>query len=564
MKAPDLPDKYKILKSLGQGGMGAVFKALDKNLDKTVAVKVLASDVAGSDPVAFQRFQQEAKAAGRLKHNNLVEIMDFGITDNNEAYLVMDYVEGKTLKELIQDQDNIPLALVLEIFRQIVAGMNHAHQNNVIHRDLKPANIIISEDEDGSDLVKVIDFGIAKIADAEGAGGDLTRTNAIVGSPLYMCPEQIKGQDIDQRSDIYSLGCILYECLAHYPPFQGDTALDTINMHQFNLAPSINEGREQEPYPEALVELVAKCLEKSPDNRYQTMEEVIRQLEDLIDKLQESSQEDIEQSIPSDRSLDKAQSGSLLKFSAIVIVVLILVGSITYFYLSNLKPIETKVPSPRSAIFNTDSETMVQLKHDLEVLPKDESIEVLSCTVDRKVIDLLRNSGRTRFEFKNVVFKNCADLGLLDQATYLKVGQTNFDDSGAQAISAFTKLKNLGASFTSMSQKGIASLAKIKSLVKLELDGLTNISAADLEPLKSLSNLEKLEVRGVNLNDQGLLKLSGMPNLKKIHISRFSGLTDSGIEKFRRLTSGCIVEADKGIPNDRDEKVQQVLDMFGD
>ena len=190
-----------------------MFKALDKNLDKTVAVKVLASDVAGSDPVAFQRFQQEAKAAGRLKHNNLVEIMDFGITDNNEAYLVMDYVEGKTLKELIQDQDNIPLTLVLEIFRQIVAGMNHAHQNNVIHRDLKPANIIISEDEDGSDLVKVIDFGIAKIADAEGAGGDLTRTNAIVGSPLYMCPEQIKGQGIDQRSDIYSLGATLLAAL---------------------------------------------------------------------------------------------------------------------------------------------------------------------------------------------------------------------------------------------------------------------------------------------------------------------------------------------------------------
>ena len=166
MKAPDLPDKYKILQSLGQGGMGAVFKALDKNLDKTVAVKVLATDFAGSDPVAFQRFQQEAKAAGRLKHNNLVEIMDFGITDNNEAYLVMDYVEGKTLKELIHDQNNIPLALILEIFRQIAAGMNHAHQNNVIHRDLKPANIIVSEDEDGSDLVKVINFGIAKIADA--------------------------------------------------------------------------------------------------------------------------------------------------------------------------------------------------------------------------------------------------------------------------------------------------------------------------------------------------------------------------------------------------------------
>ena len=555
MKAPDLPDKYKILKSLGQGGMGAVFKALDKNLDKTVAVKVLASDVAGSDPVAFQRFQQEAKAAGRLKHNNLVEIMDFGITDNNEAYLVMDYVEGKTLKELIHDQNNIPLALILEIFRQIAAGMNHAHQNNVIHRDLKPANIIVSEDEDGSDLVKVIDFGIAKIADAEGAGGDLTRTNAIVGSPLYMCPEQIKGQGIDQRSDIYSLGCILYECLVHNPPFQGDTALDTINMHQFNLAPSINDGREQEPFPEALVELVAKCLEKSPDSRYQTMEELEEEIAIIVEELQTDTEaasavsgtksETTSLSVPSGLASQHRIRQSRFFRRNLFILGIFLIPVVASFYFLLARPVPEKRVSKDLgyAALGDEEINLKELKEQLQDKSTYKEVNLGDKTITRNMLQLVKKSRRKMLNCSAGTFVNPADLALVSDLTWLKVSDTNFNDEGAKAISTFENLTYLCSSCTDLTAKGIKDIARIKHLTRVELDGLVGLTAMDLAPLKDLPELEKLQMRGMSLDDTSLLALSKMPRLKTIYITNSSKLSKEAIAQFQRETNNCMIRA---------------------
>ena len=184
-KSFGLPERYRVLSELGSGGMGSVYKARDSSLDKVVAIKLLKSEVIGQDPKAVQRFQREAQATGKLKNDFLVTTLDFGVTAEGLCYLVLEYIEGKTLKELIAENGRLSVEFALELFIQMISGMVHAHAQKVIHRDLKSANIIVFELEDGSKQIKIIDFGIAKVQDENLS---LTDTNAIVGSPLYMSP----------------------------------------------------------------------------------------------------------------------------------------------------------------------------------------------------------------------------------------------------------------------------------------------------------------------------------------------------------------------------------------
>ncbi|MCA9801350.1 MAG: SEL1-like repeat protein [Cyanobacteria bacterium HKST-UBA02] len=268
--SPSLPERYQILSVLGTGGMGKVLKVRDRSLDKILAVKVMSVELGGDKKGAGQleRFQQEARAAGRLKHENLVSVMDFGITEENFPYLVMEFIEGPTLKELIASSNGrLAMDEALDYLRQIASGMVSAHAQGVVHRDLKSVNIIVTQGR-----VKIIDFGIARLLDQPGQV--LTRTNALLGSPLYMSPEQIRGERADERSDIYSFGCLIHECLTGRPPFRGATALETMTMHEKKPPPSLGDS-----FGPAIEALAKRCLAKSPGDRYQTMQAVLEDIE---------------------------------------------------------------------------------------------------------------------------------------------------------------------------------------------------------------------------------------------------------------------------------------------
>ncbi len=215
--------KYEVGDRLGSGGMSTVYLAKHKFLNKNVAVKVLHSNLA-SDAKSVQRFQMEAKAAFDLTHPNLLTIYDFGISQDGQAYIVMDYIEGESLSDLVQRQGPITLTQALPLFYDICLGLAHAHEKNVLHRDIKPSNVMLLKGETRI-VAKIVDFGLAKSYDESAM--KLTQTGEIFGSPLYMSPEQCQGAALDNRSDIYSLGCLFYESLSGIPPIKGDSAYDT-------------------------------------------------------------------------------------------------------------------------------------------------------------------------------------------------------------------------------------------------------------------------------------------------------------------------------------------------
>ncbi len=266
-----IADKYELLSVLGVGGMSTIYKAKHKYMGRITAVKLLHSYL-GTDASMFQRFQYEAKAASNLNHPNVVTVHDFGVTDDGRSYLVMDYLEGEDLSTILERETLLPEIQAREIFRQACAGLDHAHSKGVIHRDLKPSNLFLCPAEEGRFVVKLVDFGIAKITEAAGeAAQNLTRTGEVFGSPLYMSPEQCSGKPLDTRSDIYSLGCVMYEVLTGRRPLAGATAMDTMHLHLKQAPKPFKETAPNIVVSEEMEKAVMKCLAKSPDNRFDSV-----------------------------------------------------------------------------------------------------------------------------------------------------------------------------------------------------------------------------------------------------------------------------------------------------
>jgi tRNA A-37 threonylcarbamoyl transferase component Bud32/tetratricopeptide (TPR) repeat protein len=273
--------KYEIQSVLGQGGMSIVYKARHRYMDRTVAVKLLREHLV-SDQTAKARFEQESKAASKLSHQNIVSVHDFGITNSGQAYFVMDCLEGDSLSDILDRDGRMELCRAINIFKQICDGLEPAHKLGMIHRDLKPSNIIVLKQEDGTDLIKIVDFGIAKFTnkDATSFSARLTQTGEVFGSPMYMSPEQCQGHQLDPRSDIYSLGCLMYETLTGVAPYFGDSFMAIAMQHMNAPVPPFSESEPEAKIPAAIEDVVRKTMAKEPDNRFQTVADVRQALLD--------------------------------------------------------------------------------------------------------------------------------------------------------------------------------------------------------------------------------------------------------------------------------------------
>ncbi len=262
-------DKFKVIKLLGRGGMGSVYQVQHLHLRTEYALKCLNRQQ--QNDASWRRFENEARAANKLDHPNLIKVYDSGLLPDGQPYFVMDLVSGITLAEEMKKHGRLPVDVVLKLFVQVGFALAYAHEAGVIHRDVKPTNIMIITREDGtlSNTVKVVDFGIAKLTGQDEFNQQtLTRTGEIFGSPLYMSPEQCIGITVDHRSDLYSVGCVMYEALTGAPPFFGDSALTTMMRHQTDKPLSLKEASLGIEFPEQLEQLVQKLLEKDPDDRY--------------------------------------------------------------------------------------------------------------------------------------------------------------------------------------------------------------------------------------------------------------------------------------------------------
>lgn len=267
-------ERYQILEVLGRGGMSVVYKARHLFMNRFVAFKMIRSDFAGDDQL-LQRFQQEATAVSSLKHPNIVPVFDFGMLDDDSPFLIMEFLEGEDLDRVIKASGPLDYRRALRLFIEIARGLEHAHRQGIIHRDLKPSNILITRDHEGADIPVVVDFGIARRSiDVESRGKRLTATGQVLGSPLYMSPEQCQARDVDARSDVYSLGCVLYMALTGEPPVEGRNVVETLKKQLSEPARPFRLVAPGADLPEALEACVFKAMEKEPERRYQSMDEL--------------------------------------------------------------------------------------------------------------------------------------------------------------------------------------------------------------------------------------------------------------------------------------------------
>ena len=322
-----LGERYELGAMIGTGGMADVYLAQDVRLNRQVAIKILRSDLA-RDPSFVTRFNKEALSVAALNHPGIVSVYDSGKEDSPSGampYIVMEYVEGKTLRELVNKGERFALNRAVEITEGILIALQYSHKNGIIHRDIKPGNIMITDNGD----VKVMDFGIARaLADT---GATMTSTWNIIGTAQYLSPEQATGTQADARSDLYSVGCLLYELLAGRPPFTGDTPVAIAYQHV--SAPLLPITEIQESLDPALNAFFSIALAKDANERYQSANAMLKDLKKLV------KGEGITTQIPKQMRKDKARN----RIAALSIALVLLVGGVSYFILSPNQSSVTRV-----------------------------------------------------------------------------------------------------------------------------------------------------------------------------------------------------------------------------
>ena len=272
-------NRFEIEKHIGTGGMATVYKATHRQVDLNVAIKILNRDEMNDKDI--ERLKREAKVLNSIFHPNVVKVYSFGFLDAGEPYLVLDLLEGKSLDQLIQSEKCLPIPWLLEAFEQICKGLICAHDAGLVHRDLKPSNIMVVKPDEDEAFIKLLDFGIARTMSAAPDEQKLTRHGEIFGSPLYMSPEAIQGNEMDHRSDIYALGCLMYESITGAPPFLGANVIVTFVKHMTEKAKPMSEVMEGRTVSPALEAIVSRCMEKAPEARYQSVAEVLDDLKNV-------------------------------------------------------------------------------------------------------------------------------------------------------------------------------------------------------------------------------------------------------------------------------------------
>src|SRR4051795_2477898 len=279
---PVLEGKYQLECRLGQGGMGVVYKARHAYLKTQLAIKVILPDLVGNDPQLVTRFRQEALAAAAIRHQNVVSVTDYGVIDGTLPFLVMEFVDGESLHDLLAREKSLQPDRALEMMSAICAGVGAAHHQGIVHRDLKPLNVMICSDKPNlSQAVKILDFGLAKIKSGELLGSFIqAQTTGLMGSPYYMAPEQWADEEPDSRSDVYSLGVMMFQMLAGDVPFKGSSIPAIMKKHISDAPPTLaSVGVNVSP---ELERAIHHALEKKAENRTSSVEEFVAELQQAI------------------------------------------------------------------------------------------------------------------------------------------------------------------------------------------------------------------------------------------------------------------------------------------
>ncbi|MBX9948013.1 MAG: protein kinase [Candidatus Obscuribacterales bacterium] len=589
-------EKYKVLGELGRGGMGVVYRVEQLTLGRILAMKTLHTHEVTD--LTWRRFQVEAKTAAMLDHPNLITVHDCGLIDGDIPFFVMDYIEGTTLAKLLKDKGALSLEEALTVFIQVCFALSYAHTMGVIHRDLKPSNImLVPPQSDSSGLsVKVVDFGIAKLTDEEIQPTQaLTRTGEIFGSPLYMSPEQCLGKPVDHRSDIYSLGCVLFESLTGVPPFMGSTALSTMMQHQSGEVPSLKEATLGKEFPAAIENILRLMLEKNPESRYQDMKSIARDLSLLQQGISHHPQ-----ILPPTKSEISARKGyrHVLQIAAAALIGALAAGTFVYSSMSQqlaatyqagfdkakseTKPdglpgedLDSVSYGPISSIsidkeghsvrtFNFGSAKNFGLGYifTMDTQKSYPAKGVLSFPIeqplrldveDKLIVThpkfLLRFNAneftgmRFRFNF-GVGNKTFKYLDRQKSLQFLDLTGCEVDDSLIETLNKLPNLNGLKLGKTAITGDGLIKLKRLKQLKTLSLSGLSNQTAV-LRKLKGSTELEELRLSADDVSPQDLSIIGTFKNLRKLWIekNRISDRDLSWICNLKNLQEFCAPES---------------------
>lgn len=504
--------RYRIISLLGRGGMGVVYKVEQIFLGKELALKTI--DATSRSDIAIRRFQAEARAIFAVNHPNIVAVHDFGLLDDQTPFLAMEFVKGQTLSDLIRAQV-LSVDDTLKIFIQVCTGLAHAHKNGVVHRDVKPSNIMVIEgtstDTEGS--VKILDFGIAKLTQSDSDHIQaLTQTGEIFGSPIYMSPEQCSGGRIDHRSDIYSLGCVLFEALTGTPPFVGESALSTMMMHQDGSTPTLKEASLGTHYDPALEQVVGTMLAKNPDERYQdlsvTANDLVAIRKGQSDNLSISRKNNpvlakrAEATVSLKRSHLAAWIGSVAVISTIATFLIMQL----WFLSQDNAPKKTR--SGASDTIAPPKLSPKAFKAELENQPPDSHAVHVWFNRD---IEQHKNvfSGKVISDQDLAAFKDYKDAQVLDVQdlgphevtskglSYLTNSKLLrlYIKGELQDIDNFSQLKylnDLSISKSTLNEKAISDIAKLKMLATLNLDRVSNLTEDQIRQLTRSDSLTTL------------------------------------------------------------------------
>ncbi len=500
---------------LGVGGMGVVYKALNSYLDKIVAIKTLKGKRYNEKELL--RFQQEGKLLAKLVHPNLVSVMDFGVNQAQEPYMVLEYLQGESLAEMLKEEGILDLDLALDLTKQAAAGLAHAHSFGAVHRDIKPGNIFVTKSREGP-LVKVFDFGIAKLffMDDPGARADLTKTGEIFGSPLYMSPEQALGKSLDERSDLYSLGCVLYEMLVGKPPIVGQSAMETIFKHVSEAPLRLAVACPTLKYPPAVQQLLDLLLAKERDDRLQSADQLVRLLQAIMDEnktglaelnsLSTTVKRRLGQQGQSDNAPATSAANDKKLIVAAVLAGVITAGGIAAFLLQDKAPNSLAKTKALSTAGNTAE-------------GKDKAVTPLAAQ-------------------EHPIYNEApSELGLIDQV------MNPSDQSRLTLIEHELKKGKESLKLprgNKLKKPDFVAIAKAgQSLKKLEIEGCSGLDADSLRELQALP-ISEVYVKWGDIDDGGMaaiFKMAGLRNLSIIGCSYLTPKVFSTLGNAKRLFS---------------------------
>lgn len=576
--------RYEIVSVIGSGGMGVVYKVKQPYLSKFYALKTVRSLMLSEQVIA--RFRTEAKAASALNHPALITVYDFGLLDDGQPFLVMDLVETGSLADAIAKQGLLEVGRVLAIFVQATGALGYAHEHKIIHRDLKPSNVLLDISEDG-ERVRIADFGVAKILeDDSGAGVRLTQTGEMLGSPLYMSPEQCAGKIADERSDIYSLGCTMFEALTGRPPFQGESALATLMLHQKGDVPTLSAAAFGIKFPDELEEVIATFLAKDPAKRFRTMEEAQQALIDiLVAKPGEGKNK------PGKRKRDTRRTAGvplpvvIISFVVGMVASSLITAQVVGNMLSRKNEMGTQEQRPHPPAENitlmgkwnpkTSDSDKTTIKDNMRIFHFPEKFSMgalytlnsnfygesvlLAQAQGTRVapvnallkfrpnwaiceipyaFDLFRPDDLAAIDFGNlpVTDQVLEHIAPMKSLRMLSLGNTEITDAGLRYLFDLPNLFYLSLGNTDVTGKGILSLLRIKSLTDLNLN-CVRLDEQARDYFRQAVKLRRLALKGTGITDADLKTFGEMKKLIRLRLDDNKDITNQGIKHLTKLPS---------------------------